>query len=218
MASKGGNRESGGDTYVRFIMLETRGNAAGLQQIAQAISQALRPTTIIQQAVAPPVMPALQGIAPPQGNGADPELHPSVEIVDEGVTTLPPAARRSSAKKRKLRTPEVLNDLDLTSKPMPFVQYFNKKNPDEHSKRYLVIAAWMKEYRQIGAISIDHIYTCYRMLNLNVVADVGSVFRRCKKRGWFNAADQPGWYAINHVGINQVNIMSSGGEATDGPQ
>ena len=41
--------------------------------------------------------------------------------------------------------------------PVPFVQYFNEKNPGDHSKRYLVIAAWLKEYRQLNEISIDHI-------------------------------------------------------------
>ena len=211
MAAKGGNRGDHGNTRIRFIMLEADGDAADLHQIAQAISQAVRPTTVIQQVAAPPAMPALPANAPLRSNGADPDLHPSVEIVDESITTSPPAARKSPAKKRKLRTPEILADLDLTSGTVPFVQYFNEKNPGNHSKRYLVIAAWLKEYRQLDAISIDHIYTCYRMVNLNVVDDVGSILRGCKDRGWFNHTDQPGWYAINHVGLNQVNSMSNGG-------
>jgi hypothetical protein len=211
MAAKGGHRDDGGDTYVRFIMLETRGNASGLQQIAQAISQAVRPTTVIQQVAAPPAMPALPMPAPPQSNGADHDFQPSVELVDEGLTTAPAGARKSPAKKRKLRMPEVLTDLDLTGGAVPFVQYFNEKNPGDHSKRYLVIAAWLKEYRQIDEISSDHIYTCYRTLNMNVVADVGSIFRGCKKQGWFQAGSQPGWFAINHIGLGQVNSMSNGG-------
>jgi len=211
MAAKGGNRGDNSETQIRFIMLEARGNTADLQQIAQAITSAVRPTTVIQQFAAPPVIPALPGNAPPQSNGADPDLHPSVEIVDEGVTTSPPGARKSPAKKRRLRMPVVLNDLDLTSGPMPFVQYFNEKNPGDHSKRYLVIAAWLKEYSQLDEINSDHIYTCYRTLNMNVVADVGSIFRGCKKQGWFNPGSQRGSYAINHIGLGQVNSMSNGG-------
>ena len=38
MAAKGGNRGDNSETQIRFIMLEARGNAADLQQIAQAIT------------------------------------------------------------------------------------------------------------------------------------------------------------------------------------
>lgn len=212
MAAKGGNRGENGETQIRFIMLEARGNAADLQQIAQAITSAVRPTTVIQQIAAPPAMPAaLPANGQQPGIVAEPDLHPSVEIVDEAVTT-PPSTRKGPAKKKKLRMPEVLNELDLTSGPVPFVQYFNEKNPDDdHSKRYLVIAAWLKEYRQLDEINSDHIYTCYRKLNMNVVADVGSIFRGCKRQGWFQAGSKPGWFAINHIGLGQVNSMGNGG-------
>lgn len=210
MATKGGHRGDNDETQIRFIMLEARGNAADLQQIAQAITNAVRPTTVIQQVAAPPVMPVLPVNAPQQGIGADPDLHPSVEIVDEGVTTSPSAAKKPGRTRvRRYPTPTVL-DLDLTSGDVPFVQYYQQKNPDDHSKRYLVIAAWLKEYRQIDEIHDDHIFTCYRTLNLNTVADIGSVFRGCKKQAWFNPGSKRGWYAINHVGLNQINNMSNG--------
>src|SRR5271165_4432562 len=96
MATKGGNRNESGNTKIRFIMLEAEGNATELQQIAQAITSAVRPTTIIQQVAAPSAMPALPGNAAPQMNAADIDLHPSVEIVDEGVTVAPPPKKSSS--------------------------------------------------------------------------------------------------------------------------
>ena len=211
MATKGGNRNESGNTKIRFIMLEAEGNAADLQQIAQAITNAVRPTTVIHQVAPQPAMPALPGNVASQSNGAELDLHPSVEIVDEGdAVASHPKKPSSSGVKKKRPVPSVL-DLDLTSGSTPFVQYFQQKNPDTHSKRYLVIAAWLKEYRQIEEIGIDHIYTCYRTLNLNVVRDVGSIFRGDKRQGWFHSGSQAGFFAINHVGLGQVNSMSNGG-------
>ena len=102
--------------------------------------------------------------------------------------------------------PEVL-DLDLESGKMPFLKYHGQKNPSQHSKRYLVIAAWFKEFRQLPDINADHIYTCYRLLGLNTVSDVGSVFRDCKHNGWFNPGSQRGSFAITIVGLNIVNDL-----------
>jgi hypothetical protein len=212
MGTKVGNRGDNGNTRIRFILLEADGNAADLQQIAQVITNAVRPTTtVIQQVMAPPVSPALTGNVTPQGNGDDVEFQPSVEIVDEGDSvTTSINKRQNRPKARRYPMPSVL-DLDLSTGETPFVQYFQQKNPEDHSKRYLVIAAWLKEFRQVDEINDDHIYTCYRTLSLNTVADIGSVFRGCKKQGWFNPGSQRGWFAINHVGLNQVNSMSNGG-------
>lgn len=210
MAAKTGNRGDGGNTKIRFIMLEADGNASDLQQIAQAITSAVRPT-FIQQVVAPPILPALPRNVPQQSIEADPDLASTIELVDEGVTTLTPSTKKSSGStgKRRYRTPIILNDLDLTSGDMPLIQYVQEKNPDTHGKRYLVIAAWLKEYRQLDEIQDDHIYTCYRMLKQNTVCDIGSVFRGCKRQGWFSPGSKRGWYVVNHVGLNQVNDLNN---------
>lgn len=208
MAAKGGNRGDNGDTYVRFIMLETRGNASDLQQIAQAISQAVRPT-IIQQAPTLPALPQNGSTHGTQRSLEAPHQPAAIEYEDAEPLADAVPARKAPTKKRNLRTPEVL-DLDLTSGEVPFLTYYQEKNPTDHSKRYLVIAAWFKLHFQTDEIHCDHIYTCYRLLGLNVVADVGSIFRGCKKQGWFKSGEKPGWFAINHVGLNEVNNLSGG--------
>ena len=206
MAAKNGNRGEHGNTRIRFIMLEADGDAADLHQIAQAISLAVRPA-VIQHA--PPALPAL----PRNGSQQAIEHHPADQHAIDAEASEPAfdaaPARKAPAKKRRLRSPEVL-DLDLTSGDVPFLAYHQEKNPSNHSKRYLVIAAWFKLHRQIDEIGVDHIYTCYRLMNQNVVDDVGSIFRAGKAQGWFHPGQQAGWYAINHVGLNQVNNLSGG--------
>lgn len=204
MATKGGNRAGNGNTRIRFIMLEADGSdIADLQQIAQAITNAVRPT-IIQlpptQTTPALVQNSTHGIEPPAAL-------PSAEIqTPEESHAVPARKAPGNGQKRKLPVPTVL-ELDLVSGPMPFTRFVQDKKPSDHSKRYLVIAAWLKEHRQLNEISIHHIYTCYRKLNLSVVADVAGVFRGAKKQGWFYAGSEPGMYAINHIGLGLVEEM-----------
>ena len=202
MATRGGNRGDNGNTRIRFIMLEADGNAADLQQIAQAITSAVRPTVIQIPAQQP--MPALPH-TPNHAIEATLEVPASEDPAADNHASQPRKAS-GNGQKRKLPVPTVL-DLDLTSGAVPFAQFVQEKNPGDHTKRYLVIAAWLKEQRQIDEININHIYTCYRKLNLNVVPDVAGVLRGAKKQGWFHAGSQPGLYAINHIGLGQVNSM-----------
>ena len=204
MAAKQTNRIDNDEAYVRFIMLETRGNAASLQQIAQAISQAVRPTIIHQQP-----LPPLPQNGPPHGAqlSIEAQSHLSSAEVEAELVVEPAPTRKSPPRKKKHRTPEVLKDIDLESGKVSFADFYQSKNPSEHSKRYLVIAAWFHLHRGVKEICSDHIYTCYRFLQLNVVDDVGSVFRACKKQGWLHTGSQSGWFEINHVGLKVVNTM-----------
>ena len=208
MATKGGNRGDDGETQIRFILLDAKGKADDLQLIAQAIATAVRPTTVIQQIAGMPLLATLPGIAPQQSEVPDPTIFASIEPSNNGSSVTLPPKKSSSGPRKRTRVPSIL-ELDLTSGPVPFAQFVQGKNPDNHSQRYLVIAAWFKEHRQISEIGIDHIYTCYRKLNLNVVEDVGSIFRGCKTQGWFGNGSVRGMYAINHVGLGKVNDLGS---------
>ena len=209
MAAKA--RFDSGRTKVRFIMLEADGDSSDLQHIAQAITNALRPP-VIQQMAALPATHSLprNGNHPPAAPGVEDPQTIDVELADTGTSDDLPAPKKASGNgaKRAYPAPTVL-DLDLTSGDMPFLRYYREKNPKEHSKKYLVIAAWFKEYRQLDEISDDHIYTCYKFLKMNVTNDIGSHFRGGKKNGWYRPGSQRGWYAINHIGLNQVNDLNA---------
>lgn len=212
MASKGGSKGEGEKTKIRFIMLEAEGDAADLQQIAQAITNAVRPTFVQLPPAAP--APALPRPSQPKGIDSNENSLPFMQVDEETETPEPPPvpkrASTNGSKKRSLPTPAVIDDLNLTDGDVPLTKFMQEKDPTDHSKRYLVIAAWLKHHRQLDEINIAHIYTCYRFLHLNVVADIGSVFRGCKHQGWFSSGSKRGLYAINHIGLNEVNDMSNG--------
>jgi hypothetical protein len=98
--------------------------------------------------------------------------------------------------------------LDLTSGDVPLEKYCESKNPDSDSKKYLVIAAWLKQQRGIAAVTADHVHTCYRHMGWHTPKDVLQPLRDMKRRnGWFNKGPERGEYAINHIGENEVAKM-----------
>jgi hypothetical protein len=113
-------------------------------------------------------------------------------------------------KPRSQRNPVTPNivELDLISGNLPLKTFITQKgSPEETTKRYLLIAHWLKEERKIDSITCDHIYTCYRHLNWSVPSDIGITLRNGKSRGIFNKAGTKGAYMINHIGQNRVNEM-----------
>jgi hypothetical protein len=117
---------------------------------------------------------------------------------------------RNKAARKPAPTPDVL-DLDLTSEPS-LASFAAKANPRSDHKRYLVIAAWLKEHRETSVITPDHVYTCYRALKWPTdKSDFAQPLRALKAKQFFTLP-QKGQYAINHLGLAEVNklIMSEG--------
>ena len=105
-------------------------------------------------------------------------------------------------RKRKLKTPNVIEDIDFGGQPIPFREFMDDLRADEHNQRYLGIAQWFKDYRQVLEIGADHIYTCYKFLGLQVSKDVTAPFRSLKKMGGVARDESSGMYRITHIGEN----------------
>jgi hypothetical protein len=119
-------------------------------------------------------------------------------------------SEESSTKQRRARkipSPRVL-DIDVVGGNMPLKKFIEENKPgDADSKRYLVIAAWLKQVKAIEELSMDEVHTCYRAMGWNTPADPVQPMRDLKKRSWFDRKGK-GKYAINHLGENQVRDMS----------
>jgi len=115
-----------------------------------------------------------------------------------------------SGKAFTTRQPQTI-DLDLISGDVPLKTFLEQKNPTSDVKRYLAIAYWLKEYREVSEITMDHAYTCYRHMGTgwNVPKDAASPLRKMKSKqyGWMGNGSTAGSYAINHLGENEVNNM-----------
>lgn len=202
---KKSNPESFERSRVRFIMVDFEGTSSDLQQLSQTLANAVKaPQSVV--AGLPPPQNRHTSALPPSQPLEQPGLFDEAEADEQEEELAAPAPRpqNGTKKKPKVRTPVVLNDLNLTDGDKPFEKYIEEQAPKKHSKRYLVIAQWLKEYRNIAEVGADHVYTCYRHLGLSVPDDVLSVFRGMKKQGWVTDGTEPGTFKINHIGEKQL--------------
>jgi hypothetical protein len=146
----------GGNSRIRFIVLEAEIADGDLSQVTQAIQNALRPAPFVQKVVQ---------IADRSGTNenADSEEF-DLEVLDDDVEhEVQPRKPRSSSKPRVAKTPTVLDDIDVNTNPSlkDFVADFETTT---NFDKYLVIALWFRDARSVNAITVDHVYTCFRLL------------------------------------------------------
>lgn len=189
----------------RVIEFELEGGNAAVENSVRNLSAALT-----QRNGGTSPKPPLKAVAPVLApgsvdlNGDLPEdAVTEIEEQEELSESVPAKARTP----RKFPTPEVI-DIDLTTGDTPFKQYCELKTPSSDQKKYLVCAAWLKEYRDTPAVTDDHIYTMFKFMKWTVPPDVAGPLRAMKKQGWFTTPER-GKYAINHLGENEVNELGA---------
>ena len=192
---------------IRFIMVDAEfSNGSGLALIAQAIQSAVRPPVTPGPGPRPAALQALSGSP---SNGQAETLAP--DAIDDSPLAEPEAepteaapARPRQPRKVAGKTPDVL-DIDLGGDPS-FDDYANEKNPKSRADRFLVVAAWLKEHHKLDAITVDHVYTCYRKVRWPTnFPDFAAPLRSLKHQQLMSQTDVG--YAINHLGLARVDEL-----------
>ncbi|MBM6593085.1 hypothetical protein [Microvirga pudoricolor] len=202
--AKGSSGKAGGTSRIRFIMVEAEIADGDVGQITQAIQNALRgPAAPAQRITAPNGTRAIAHQEPP-------EIEGEVEVEDEAQAEEAPRAAKQRGPRKPAATPQVL-DLDLTS-DVSLATFAQKASPKSHAKRFLLIAAWFKEHRDVDTITVDHVYTCYRALKWPTgIADFAQPLRDLKGEQYFTTPER-GHYMINHLGLAEVENLINGGD------
>ena len=94
------------------------------------------------------------------------------------------------------QVPKRIDDLDLghSSEPDSFGSYVLEKAPESNFEFNAVTVHYLAEKKKIDAITIDHIYTCYDLVNRPIPeAFVQSLRDTKKKKGYINIDD---WNSI----------------------
>ncbi|WP_407181289.1 hypothetical protein [Bradyrhizobium sp. STM 3562] len=195
--------KTGGTSRIKFIMFDAEIADDQIQSVTQAITNALRGS--------PPAPKRLPPAAPAQlngGNGAveepdEPDLFDNIDETNAIDAT--PAAPKKKTPRRVAPKPQVINDLDVTSDP-PLSSIGTFKS---NHKRYLAIAAWLHDSRNIEVIDERHIYTCYRHLNWPTnINDFAQPLRELKHKQYFESPET-GKYAINQLGLAKAKESSA---------
>lgn len=202
--NKGGN--GNGPSRVRFIMLDAELTDGDFSQITQAITNALRPTTIIQQRLLGTPVGASSDLVDQQDEGlVDTDIDEATPTVEIGTRA---PSKSAAARSKKPKSPLVI-DVDLNS-PLSFSEFAAQKSPKNDTKRYLTVAAWFKLHRGMDTITPDHVYTCFRAVGWpTAISDFDSPLRGLAKRQLVNRSGK-GEYAINHLGIAEVDKLGNG--------
>lgn len=211
MATKG-NNQSGERSRVRLIFAEAEGTATEIQQLIQSFAVAARgpqQVVVYPQQLSAPQSPAAALPAAPKHTATQPSLFDGLGGEEAEIVPVAPVPKPAASKaKRKLRTPAPVEGLEFTGGKISLKQYMDEQDAEEHSKRYLAIAFWLKEYRRLEEIGADHVYSCYRSLGWNVPDDVLSIFRGIKKNGWVSEGSNRGLFKINHIGEGQLKKIA----------
>jgi hypothetical protein len=176
---------------IRFVMVEAELGDGDISQITQAITNALRPPVAN-------ATPRRIVVSPPQLNG---NSDPDMEIVDAEAEEVEVASMKSASQKPKSQRrvapkPNIL-ELDVLSDP-PLASLGKLKS---NHKRYLAIAKWLHDHRNLPVITVDHIYTCFRHLEWPInIADFAQPLRELKFKQFFTQPETAK-YAINQLGL-----------------
>lgn len=136
-----------------------------------------------------------------------------VEVADKGPSEAITDLGADNRKRRPApRAPKFLSDLDLTKASVQLNDFVQEKNPVGDMDRYAVIAVWFKQHFSMEEISIDEIFTAYRVLGwqAQLPDDPSQTFRNLKNsKNWFDSGSKRGSYKVNWNGESAVNKMGA---------
>lgn len=101
---------------------------------------------------------------------------PPTPPASEPETVAPTDSKTKSTRSNVEPTPnyKMLKDLDLSaSKKYPaLIEFTDSKFPITNEERNLVFLYYLKEIRHLDNVTLDHIYTCYRAVNIRAPVDI----------------------------------------------
>lgn len=115
--------------------------------------------------------------------------------------------KASSAKKitNTSYQPQFVRDLNLRpSDKKTLVEFLKEKNPSGNIENTAVIVYYLKEILKIDVVTPDHIFTCYRELNIKIPAVLPQNLRDCASNRYGFIDFKNGTCFTNIRGINFV--------------
>lgn len=112
------------------------------------------------------------------------------------------SVQKSKVRKLTVQQPKLLSGLITDSAKIKELKDFvSSKKPNGHLERFLVLTYWLKTNLSVEEVSIDEMWTTYKMLSEKAPRILIQVFRDAKsKKGWFTAGSGVGKYQITSIG------------------
>jgi hypothetical protein len=195
---------------VTFVMFQGEGDDETLQQGFRAMEQAFQRIGSPPRLAAPPVgTPKLLAKSETPADihvDADESEHelPEDQSEEAGAAT----GDQRPSKPRNYTQPKFLADLDLSSDKESFKDYATRKDPKTDNQKYLVVSRWLHEFKNIDAVTIHHVYTCFQAMKWTSQRDVSQPFRTMMKKDSYYQKNGKGW-KLTHVGCDAADAIGS---------
>lgn len=198
------NPVGGERSKVRMLYVEGEFAQGEIQALAMTFARPLSP--------ARPTQKRIVSSSTDNGGVLDAEHEIEIEVEDVGTVEDNGASAattpRASRGKRTYPTPPTV-EMDMTAGGTPFKVFAATKGPKSHRDKYLVAAAWCREYGTLESITTGHVRTCYIAAGWTYkVIDPIQPFRDLRGDGLGTLAD--GNFTIGHLGLAKVKEMAGG--------
>lgn len=195
---------------VTFVMFQVEGDDDTLQQGFRAMEHAFQRLGTPARVHAP-VAPATnllpkgerQDSVQVEAEQAEPETEPEYTAPEEGGNEV-----HKPSKPRKYTQPKFLSDLELTAGQETFKDYAGKKDPKSDNQKYLIIARWLQQHKNIDTVTIDHIFTCFQAMKWPSQKDIGQPLRFMTKNNSYFLKNGKGW-KLTHVGGDAADAIGA---------
>jgi uncharacterized protein YjhX (UPF0386 family) len=205
--TKAARGEERGKVRLRFVEFELEGLSSTIEESIKSIVGSMNRASggALPAAQRTSQTPQLTRLAPANGNDGSEQVGQEEFEGDSGSDESTGDRSSSTTPKapKQYTQPKFLEAFDLDSGEKPFKSYVTEIGPETDNHRYLVIAAWAKQYRSLESSTIDHAYTCYQKMGWKSQKDVGQPFRKMKRSSLFQNPARGQW-KITHIGLDRV--------------
>ena len=187
----------GSETFVKTIYRDFK--AQFIQ--GESSEEALEPPRKRRRTRKPSVKPKSTDGKAPSASAAEPAAAPE-------KTAAQPTAPETPAAKMATPVPTYARikglDLGATGEHSSLVEFMDAKLPITNEERNLVFLYYLQHVINLKSISMDHVYTCYREVNIRAPLNLEhSLSTTANQKGWINL-DDSGQMAVTSEGKNYV--------------
>ncbi|WP_042567590.1 hypothetical protein, partial [Ralstonia solanacearum] len=209
--------DQNGKMKVRIIEFELEGSDISLQESLKSIAAALSRPAVVAAPRQQQRLDTTRSIAEVIMNNPGDQLEDladvdAIEQEEEPAVSAPPVPRKPR-KPPKMATPSLV-DIRFDDERPSFAEFVEQKDPKSDMQKYLCAAFWLKTYKGVNEVSIDHMYTAYKVMGWALpttpVQPMRELAATRDKR--FSKGAEKGHYAINHVGEGFVTTKMGNGQ------
>lgn len=215
MAKQLPKAEQNGKMKVRIIEFEIEGSDMSLQESLKSITAALsKPAVIVTQRSQQRIgTTKAEGDADGSSESVEHLEHVEEVGAEDDLESSIPVAPKKLRKPPKMAAPSLVHVRFDDLKPT-FADFVSQKDPKNDMQRYLCAAFWLKNHKSINEVSIDHMYTAYKVMGWALptapIQPMRELAATRDKR--FSKGTEKGHYAINHIGEGFVTTKMGNGQ------